>query len=159
MADVEFNFEDNRVEIKRAISDAIGAVLLEISSEIVSKAARNTPVDSGQLKGSWKANVDEYKGEAVIGSPLENALWNEFGTGNYALEGKGRLTPWYVPVDGYTGTKKPTYNGQVIIVYGKDGKAFYKTNGKKPQRSLQKAFDSTKKKAQKALENKLKGLK
>ena len=159
MADVEFNFEDNRVEIKRAISDAIGAVLLEISSEIVSKAARNTPVDSGQLKGSWKANVDEYKGEAVIGSSLENALWNEFGTGNYALEGKGRSTPWYVPVDDYTGTKKPTYNGQVIIVYGKDGKAFYKTNGKKPQRTLQKSFDSTKKKAQKALENKLKGLK
>ena len=157
MADVEF--EDYSVRVKQAINDACKQWLEETSGEIEAKAKRNSLVDSGQLKGSWKANVDEYKGEAVIGSSLENALWNEFGTGNYALEGKGRSTPWYVPVDGYTGTKKPTYNGQVIIVYGKDGKAFYKTNGKKPQRTLQKSFDSTKKKAQKALENKLKGLK
>ena len=149
MADVEF--EDYSVRVKQAINDACKQWLEETSGEIEAKAKRNSLVDSGQLKGSWKANVDEYKGEAVIGSSLENALWNEFGTGNYALEGKGRSTPWYVPVDGYTGTKKPTYNGQVIIVYGKDGKAFYKTNGKKPQRTLQKSFDSTKKKAQKHL--------
>lgn len=155
MADVEF--EDYSVQVKQAINDACKQWLEETSGEIEAQAKRNSPVDFRQLKGSWNHHVSDDT--ATVGSPLENALWNEFGTGNYALEGKGRSTPWYVPVDGYTGTKKPTYNGQVIIVYGKDGKAFYKTNGKKPQRTLQKSFDSTKKKAQKALENKLKGLK
>lgn len=155
MADVEF--EDYSVQVKQAINDACKQWLEEVSGEIEAQAKRNSPVDFGQLKGSWNHHVSDDT--ATVGSPLENALWNEFGTGNYALEGKGRSTPWYVPVDGYTGTKKPTYNGQVIIVYGKNGKAFYKTNGKKPQRTLQKAFDSVKKKAQKALESKLKGLK
>ena len=155
MAGIEF--EDYSVQVKQAINDACKQWLEETSGEIEAQAKRTSPVDFGQLKGSWNHHVSDDT--ATVGSPLENALWNEFGTGNYALEGKGRSTPWYVPVDGYTGTKKPTYNGQVIIVYGKDGKAFYKTNGKKPQRTLQKSFDSTKKKAQKALENRLKGLK
>lgn len=123
MADVEFNFEENRVEIKRAISDAIGAVLLEASAVIVSQAARNTPVDTGQLKGSWKANVNEAKGIATIGSELENAIWNEFGTGQYALHGDGRKTPWkYEDVKG----------------------KWHTTTGKRPQRSLWKAIESRK---------------
>lgn len=77
MADIEF--VDNSIKVNRAIEDAIGAFLLEASGELVSQTARNTPVDTGQLKGSWKANVDESAGEAVIGSELENAIWNEFG--------------------------------------------------------------------------------
>lgn len=152
-------FEDYSVEVKEAINNAIIAYLYEVAGELESQTKRNTPVDSGQLKSSWDYKVYEHKGEAVIGSPLQNALWNEFGTGNYAVKGDGRKTPWYVPVDGYTGTKKPTYNGKVIIVHGKNGKTFYKTNGKSPQRTLQKSFDSVKKKAEQALENKLKGLK
>lgn len=28
--------------------------------------------------------------EAVIGSPLENALWEEFGTGEHSINGNGR---------------------------------------------------------------------
>ena len=85
--------------------------------------------------------VDESKGEAAIGSTVENAIWEEFGTGDYALE-KRRNTPWYVPVDGYVGKKRPSYNGKVVIVYGKNGKAFYKTNGKKPRRMLHNAFET-----------------
>lgn len=142
MADVEFI--DNSMQVNRAIEDAVGAFLLEASGEIASQAVRNTPVDTGQLKGSWKANVDEAKGEATIGSELENAIWNELGTGEWGEGGKGRKTPWYIPVDGYKGKKKPTFNGKVVIVYGKNDKAFYKTDGKRPHHTLQKAFDSKK---------------
>lgn len=145
MADVEFI--DNRVQVTRAIDDAVGAYLLEISAELVSKTIENidkSAVDTGQLKGSFAANVDESNGEAVVGSPLENAIWTELGTGEWAAKRNGRAGAWYVPVEKVTGKKKPTFNGQVIIVYGKDGQQFYKTNGKKPVHMLQKAFDANK---------------
>lgn len=144
MADVEFI--DNHVQVNNAIDDAVAAFLLEASSEIVSDTARNTPVDQGQLKGSWAYNINESKGEAVMGSPLENAIWTELGTGEWAAKHNGRAGAWYVPAEKVTGTKKPTYNGKVIIVYGKDGQKFYKTNGKKPVHMLQNAFEKNKKK-------------
>lgn len=142
MADIEFI--DNHLQVNRAIDDAVGAFLMEASAELVSATARNTPVDQGQLKGSWAANVDESKGESVVGSPLENAVWTELGTGEWALKRNGRIGAWYVPVEKVTGSKKPTFNGKVVIVYGKNGQQFYKTNGKKPVRMLQTAFDQNK---------------
>ena len=66
------------------------------------------------------------------------------------------MTPWYVPVEGFTGKKKPTFNGKVVIVHGKDGRAYYKTNGKKPRRMLQRAYDNIRPKAQAVLDAKLK---
>ncbi len=121
MADIEF--VDNRVQVNKALDDAVGAFLLEASAEIVSAAARGSRVDSGQLKGSWKANVNESKGEAVIGSELENAIWEEFGTGEYAAKGDGRKGGWS---------------------YQDDSGNWHHTTGKKPNRTLQRAFDSTK---------------
>ena len=75
---------------------------------------------------------------------MENALWEELGTGEFAVNGDGHKGAWYVPVDRVDGKKKPTFNGKVEIVYGKDGQAFYKTNGKKPTRAMTKAFQSKK---------------
>lgn len=121
MADIEF--VDNRVQVNKALDDAVGAFLLEASAEIVSAAARGSRVDSGQLKGSWKANVNESKGEAVIGSELENAIWEEFGTGEYAAKGDGRKGGWS---------------------YQDDSGNWHHTTGKKPNRTLQRAFDGTK---------------
>lgn len=119
MADVEF--VDNKLVVKRALEDAVGAFLIEASSEIVSQAARNSRVDLGQLKGSWKAKINESKQEAIIGSPLENAIWEEFGTGEYAVKGNGRKGGWL-----YTDRKGVTHF----------------TFGKKPNRTLQRAFET-----------------
>lgn len=121
MADIEF--VDNRVQVNKALDDAVGAFLLGASAEIVSAAARGSRIDSGQLKGSWKANVNESKGEAVIGSELENAIWEEFGTGEYAAKGDGRKVGWS---------------------YQDDSGNWYHTTGKKPNRTLQRAFDGAK---------------
>lgn len=135
MADI--HFEDYSVEVKDAINDAVVQWLYEAAGEMQSQVQRNTPVDTGQLKGSWDYNVDEGDGKAVVGSPLENAIWTEFGTGEYALNGDGRKSPW---------------------VY-KDAKGkWHRTMGKRPQRCLHNAFESLKSKIQNALENKLKGL-
>lgn len=131
-------FKDYSMEVKTAINNAIIAFLNEAAGEVEAQVKRNTPVDTGQLKGSWDYKVYEHKGEAVIGSPLENAIWNEFGTGQYALHGDGRKTPWkYQDVKG----------------------EWHTTTGKRPQRSFHYAFEFVKPKLQTAMANKLKGLK
>lgn len=135
MANIEF--ENNSVEVKEAINEAITAWLEEAGGELQSQVQRNTPVDTGQLKGSWNYHVDEGEQKATIGSPLENAIWNEFGTGQYALHGDGRKTPW-----------------RYKDIHGK----WHTTTGKRPKRSLHNAFESSKARIQRALENKLKEL-
>ena len=153
MADIEFT--DNRVQINRAIDDAIGAFLLEASAEIVSAAARGSRVDSGQLKGSWKANVDESEGVAVIGSELENAIWEEFGTGEYATKGGHGGGYWVFVKDGNGsgGGSNPVGKRyslekakKIVAMMRADGLDAYYTNGKKPNHTLQKAFDANKEK-------------
>lgn len=143
---MSIQFEDNRVQVKAAIDSAISAFLHEAGGEIQARTVRNSRTDTGQTKGSYEYKVNESAGECQIGSNLENAIWEEFGTGEYALKGNGRKGAWYVPVDNYTGSKKPTYNGKVMIVYGKNGKKFYKTNGKKPNRPMNNAFTALKSK-------------
>lgn len=152
-------FTDNSIKCKEGIEKELIAALYETAGEIQGEAVKGSPVDKGQLRNSWAYAVDEEKMVATIGSPLENALWNEFGTGEYALEGNGRKTPWYVPVESFTGSRPPTFNGKVVVVYGKDGVAFYKTNGKKPKRTLHKAFVQNKDTLRKAIERRVKELK
>lgn len=141
---MSLEFEDYRVQCKAALDDAIIAFLHEAGGEIQARTIRNSRTDSGQTKGSYEYKVNESAGECQVGSNLENAIWEEFGTGEYALKGDGRKGAWYVPADNYTGNKKPTYNGKVVIVYGKNGQKFYKTNGKRPNRPLNNAFTSLK---------------
>lgn len=135
MADIQF--EDNSMEVKTALEAACIAWLYEAGGELESQVKRNSRVDSGQLKGSWQYKVDEAKQEAIIGSPLENAIWEEFGTGQYALKGNGRKTPWR---------------------YKDLESKWHTTIGKKPNRALFNAFNTLKPKLHKALEKKLKEL-
>lgn len=137
-------FNDYSMQVKAAIEEKALIFLDEAASELKSQTQRNTPVDTSNLKGSWDYIVNKGKKEATIGSPLENAVWTELGTGEYALEGKGKKGAWYVPVEKATGRKKPSFNGKVVIVHGKNGKSFYKTNGKKPVRMLFNAFTTKK---------------
>ena len=130
-------FEDNSVRVKAAMSDAVNQWLREASGELESQVKRNTRVDTGQLQNSWTHNVDESAQEAKVGSPLENAIWEEFGTGQYALNGDGRKTAW-------------TYKDRKGI--------WHKTTGKKPNRALNNAFTSMKSKLQARLEQIMKGL-
>lgn len=145
----DWEFEDNSVKILRAL-DEVGQQWLEDATRILHRqVVQNTRVDTGQTKSSWKKVVEGDKG--IVGSTSENAIWEEFGTGHYAVNGNGRKGAWYVPVEKVLGKKKPTFNGKVVIVYGKNGQAYYKTNGKKPNRALQNAKNSTEKKIQKRL--------
>lgn len=149
-----WKFEDNSIKVLKALESVEKQWLEDSTRLLLNQTLRNSRVDTGQTKSTWNKVVEDHRG--IVGSTSQNAIWEEFGTGHYAINGDGRKTPWYVPVDGYTGKKKPTYNGKVVVVYGKGGKAFYKTNGKAPVRPLENAKTSTEKKIQKRLEQLLK---
>lgn len=143
-ANVEF--QDFSVQVKGAMHDAVIAALHTVASELMSQAIRNTATgkinNGSRTKGAWKYVVDESKLEATVGNTEENAIWEEFGTGEYALEGKGRRGGWYIPI----GDGEGMISQQVVDAYhmtvisGKDKKKFAYTTGKKPKRMLHNAF-------------------
>lgn len=89
-------FNDYSVEVITKLNDIAQASLEEASGELESQIKRNTAVASGQTKGSWQHRLKRSgdKHTATIGSPLQNAIWEEFGTGEYALNGDGRKGGW-----------------------------------------------------------------
>ena len=117
MASIQF--QDNSAKVKATLNDKTIAWLNEAAGEMEAQVKRNTKVGTGQLKNSWTYKVDESKGEATIGSPLENAIWEEFGTGQYALHGDGRKTAW---------------------TYKDDKGNWHRTTGKHPRRALNNTF-------------------
>lgn len=124
MANVEFT--DNSVKVKAALDDATIAYLYEAAGAMEAQTKRNqTRVDTGQTKNAWTYAVDESSGVATVGNPLENAIWEEFGTGEYALNGDGRKGGWF-------------YKDQ-------KGEGHF-THGKTPLRPLFSAFNSMKSK-------------
>ena len=137
MPDVEFH--DYSIEVLNAIDNKVEAVLAEVSGEIVSQTKRNSRVDTGKTKNSFRYEVSKsnHSFTSHIGSPDQNAIWEEFGTGEYALHGDGRKGGWHY----------------------KDAKGkWHFTRGKTPSRAFWNAFNSTKDKIIKRIQNALKGL-
>lgn len=135
----EVYFEDNTMKVVDETENRIEATLLECAAEVVSAVSRNSRVKTGQLKNSWRSKVSKTSNgyEAVIGSSLENAIWEEFGTGEHALKGNGRKGGWF-----YEDEKE-------------DGHFTY---GKKPSRAFWHAYTSLKGAIVKRIQESLKGL-
>lgn len=132
-------FQDFSIEVKAALEDAVEEYLETAGSEMKSQVQREqTRVDSGQTKGAWTHIVDSSAKKVTIGNPLENSIWEEFGTGEYSLKG-GRKGGWYVPGDKLTSKAKAKMRKVTI-----NGKEFYFTKGKKPIRPLHNAFTANK---------------
>ena len=138
----EVKFENNVVKVKNAMRSIALAKLEEVTGELESQAKRNTRVaaiNGGNTKNNWKHTVtakgDEFIG--TVGNTTENAIWEEFGTGEYALKGNGRKGGWfYVDAKG-------------------DG---HFTHGKKPSRAFWNAYVTLKNKIITRIQNALKGL-
>lgn len=126
---IELDFEDNTVRIKEALADGISAFLHEAGGELQAQTMRNSRVDTGHTKGSYDYHVMESvmagQAELQVGSNLENAIWEEFGTGEYALHGNGRKGGW---------------------IYQDNNGEWHKTKGKTPNRPLFKAFTANREK-------------
>lgn len=158
---MDFEFTDNSMKACAEIDRAVRAALEEAGGEFEAQAKRNTRVDSGDTKASFGHKV---VGDTVyVGSNLENAIWEEFGTGTYAENG-GRSGYWvFVKGSGKKGGGGKTYTlkkaKQIMAMMRKDGLEAYYTNGKRGTRALTKAFQSRASFAIKLAEQKLKGMK
>ena len=130
-------FEDYTMKVINAMNDKINATLEECAGEMESAAKRNTRVDTSKTKIGWKHFVDEEKHEATIGNTEENSIWEEFGTGEYALKGNGRKGGWF-------------YEDE-------EGNGHF-THGKKPSRAFWHAYTSLKKSIINRINESMKGL-
>lgn len=146
-------FTDNSVHVMDALNDAAIAYLYEASGEIVNQTKRNMPPGGDwytQQKNAWQYKVDEGEKVAVIGNPMEQMLWTEFGTGEHALHKNGRKGYWvYVKnSNGVKSTNPQTYTleeaKRIVAMMREDGLDAHYTNGQEPKRPFFKAFNSLK---------------
>ena len=147
MADVKFT--DNSIEVMNAIEQAAIKFLHEAAGELEAQAKRNTRVDTGQLKKSWDYKIDKSKLIAYVGNPLENAIWEEFGTGEFAVNGDGRKGYWVFVKGGDVKSKSPkTYTleqaKRAVAILRKKGLEAYYTKGKRGTRAFEKAKTTVK---------------
>ena len=119
-------FNSHLGEVTAKLDSVINNWLEEASGELEAETAKLSRVDTGQTKDSYKHVVDVGRKEAHIGSNLQNAIWEEFGTGEYALNGDGRK--------GGCVDTHPNYglNG--------DDREFIFTPGKTPTRPMMRAY-------------------
>ena len=160
----EVEFKDYTIKVINAINDKANAVLEECAGELKSQTMQNTRTASSQTKVNWKHHVDDNKHVATIGNPLENAIWEEFGTGEHALGGKGRQGGYWVFVKGSSkkSNQSKTYTleeaKKVVAIMRSKGLDAYYTSGKKPSRAFWNAYNSLKNPIIKRIENIFKGL-
>jgi len=130
-------FDDYSIDVKTALKDTAVAFLEEAGGELEAQTKRNCAVVTGRTKGSFQHMVDESSLECAIGSDYENAIWEEFGTGIYAVNGDGRQGGW-------------TYIDE-------QGEKHF-TMGKRPKRMLFNAFQTLQGKIQQMAEERFGGL-
>lgn len=130
-------FHDFSIQVKGAMCEAAVAALEEAAGEIEAQAKRNTRVDTCKTKNSFQHKVVDDELTAYIGSNYENAIWEEFGTGEYALEGNGRKGGWF-----YVDEK---------------GQGHF-THGKRPSRAFWNAYTSLQSAIIRMIQNRMKGL-
>ena len=120
---MSIDFHDYSRIVLQKMRECGETFLEEVGGELEAQTKQNTKVDTGKTKGSWEHVVNAEKMEVQVGSRYKNALWEEFGTGIYALNGDGRQTKW--------------------VYRTPDGK-YHTTVGKKPRRALYNAYNSKK---------------
>lgn len=78
----------NLEKARKALQKEFKAVLKLNTNRMLADIKKNTPVDTGLLRNSFEANVDENKLEAEIGTNVDYAPYVEYGH---------RVTPHWVP--------------------------------------------------------------
>lgn len=95
--DFKIEFTNNAKAIKNLLNGECEQALTDCGQILKSNVRDLTRIKTGQTKRSFDYLLAD-KGselEVKVGSPLENAIWEEFGTGEYALEGNGKKGGWY----------------------------------------------------------------
>lgn len=153
-------FKDHSIEVKAELDETTIAWLYTWANEIASHAKDNVKMegDEGeQLRKSYRADVNESKGEALIGTPLESGYWEEFGTGEYAVNGDGRQG-WWVWKEGYQGNGGAVLTEAEAKAIAASDPTIHATNGRPPAHTLENAFKVNKPKAIADAEQRLRGM-
>ena len=122
-----FKFTDNSKKVKGQMDEAMFRALESAALIVEASAKALAPVgDSGELRDKIDHNIKEVNGMKVaqVGSPLQYAVYVEYGTGEHSKNGAGRKGGW--------------------VYKAPDGK-FYFTRGMKAQPFLLPAFRRNKK--------------
>lgn len=82
---MSLEFKDNSNAVKEMLERLCIAAVTEAGIELMEQVQKNTKVVTGRTKESWQMDTKENsQGVAVcVGSNYENAIWEEFGTGEY----------------------------------------------------------------------------
>jgi hypothetical protein len=145
-------FEDYSVQVKSAIKDKVISFLYEVGGELKSQTQRNSRRKTSKTAGSYEYKVDEGQQAVHIGSNYQNTIWEEFGTGEHALNGDGRKG-WWVYVEGSSSSENSstgrTYSSpheakMAVAVLREQGLDAHMTKGKTANRPLFKAYTSSK---------------
>lgn len=153
-------FIDNSLKVKAAINDTTIGWLNDWAATIASHAKAHTQLDGEAgiaLRKDYSYIVNDANGEAQVGSQLEQSLWEEFGTGAYAVHGDGR-PGWWVYKDGYKGNGGKQLTEAEAKAIAAEDPTVHATNGRKPAKTLETAFTVNKPKAEADLERRLKGM-
>lgn len=118
----ETQYQDNSLKVLTEVNQAIVNFLEEAAGEIETGARDNTPSGYDALRAQWRHEVNQEVGEAYIGNDAEYAIWQEMGTGEYAINGDGRKdVPWR---------------------YQDDAGEWHITNGVRPKQMLTNSWNS-----------------
>ncbi|OMC83359.1 hypothetical protein BK130_07380 [Viridibacillus sp. FSL H8-0123] len=87
------NLERAFTSWSRDVENEIEKIVLETVRMIQAQAKALAPFDDGSLKASIEVRqIDKFSATVTVGS--DYAVYIEYGTGIYAVEGNGRQTPW-----------------------------------------------------------------
>lgn len=132
---MKVNYESHIKEFTSDLERTYTKWLEESCGGLESAYKKNSRRDLGDLRKSITHKIDGHTG--IVGSPLENAIWEEYGTGIHAENGNGRKKPW-------------TYQDR--------RGDFYTTKGKKGTKALRKACEEKKESIMQHLNSELKRL-
>lgn len=147
----DITLTDYSIDVKNIIREKALQFLEEAGNEVVSTTIRNSTRNTGQTASTYQYTMDEADLGVHIGSDYENAIWEEFGTGEFAEKKNGRKG-WWVYIEGATGngtggkvyaTLKEAKKAMRFLIVEK-GLPAHVTKGKKARRPFRNAYMSTK---------------
>lgn len=147
-------FKDFSIEVKAELDETSIAWLHEVANEIAAQAQRTTSAEGWtneertRIRDNYRADVDESKGRAMVGTPLEEGYWEEWGTGEYAAHGDGRKG-WWVYIEGQASqgggksysTREEAEEAAAFLRRVKGLEAVV-TNGRRPNYTLERSFET-----------------
>lgn len=154
------------VQVKARMSQAVRNALYESGSEVASHANSNVQMqnDAGQrLRGSYTCYVNATGDRATVGTPLEEGLWEEYGTGSHADMARNGGIPgrpeWWVYVTNETPRAvQPVYLSEdeakaIAAGLRETGKDAHASDGYDPSYTLEKAFTANRSRIERIFEN------